>query len=73
MLVGQVVPKVAIQLGSRHIFSVAMRFCLLASESFTSIEVKTPKGRPSAKQLNWQHQVNTAGGIARIIRSADEL
>ena len=36
---------------------------------FTSIEVKTPKGRPTAEQQNWLHMVRRAGGIAGIARS----
>ena len=36
---------------------------------FTSIEVKTPKGRPTAAQQNWLNMVRSLGGIAGIARS----
>jgi len=36
---------------------------------FTSIEVKTPKGRPTAEQQNWLNMVQSLGGIAGIARS----
>jgi hypothetical protein len=36
---------------------------------FTSIEVKTPKGRPTAEQQNWLKMVQSLGGIAGIARS----
>ena len=36
---------------------------------FTSIEVKTPKGRPTADQQNWLNMVRSLGGIAGIARS----
>ena len=36
---------------------------------FTSIEVKTPKGRPTAEQQNWLNMVRSLGGIAGIARS----
>jgi hypothetical protein len=36
---------------------------------FTSIEVKTPKGRPTAEQENWLNMVRSLGGIAGIARS----
>ncbi len=41
---------------------------------FTSIEVKTPRGRLTPEQHNWLHAVRTAGGIAGVARSvADAL
>lgn len=39
---------------------------------FTSIEVKTKKGRASPKQRNWRDRVNEAGGNAGIARSIDD-
>jgi len=36
---------------------------------FTSIEVKTPRGRLTPEQHNWLHAVRTAGGIAGVARS----
>ena len=36
---------------------------------FTSIEVKTPKGRPTAEQQSWLNMVRSLGGIAGIARS----
>ena len=41
---------------------------------FTSIEVKTPRGRLTPEQHNWLHAVRAAGGIAGVARSvADAL
>ena len=40
---------------------------------FTSIEVKTPTGKPSKQQTQWLELVNRVGGIGRIIRDANEL
>ena len=41
---------------------------------FTSIEVKTPRGRLTPEQHNWLLAVQTAGGIAGVARSvADAL
>ena len=41
---------------------------------FTGEEVKTPKGRPTDKQINFIDRVNHIGGIAGIVRSpADSL
>ena len=39
---------------------------------FTSIEVKTAKGRPTEAQQNWLHMVRRAGGIAGIARSVSD-
>ena len=39
---------------------------------FTSIEVKTPKGRPTAEQQNWLNMVRSLGGIAGIARSIQD-
>lgn len=36
---------------------------------FTSIEVKTPTGRLTPAQHNWQAAVRSAGGIAGVARS----
>lgn len=41
---------------------------------FTSLEVKTPTGRLTPQQRNWQQAVIQAGGIAGVVRSvADAL
>jgi hypothetical protein len=40
---------------------------------FTSIEVKTPTGKPTKEQTRWLNLVNEVGGIGRIIRDAKEL
>ena len=39
---------------------------------FTSIEVKTPGGRPTPYQKAWLRAVDNAGGIAGIARSVDD-
>lgn len=39
---------------------------------FTSLEVKTLTGRPTADQINWRDQVLKSGGIAGIVRSVEE-
>lgn len=39
---------------------------------FTSIEFKSAHGRATESQVNWAAQVIKAGGIAGIVRSADE-
>lgn len=39
---------------------------------FTSIEVKTPTGRPTTYQKSWLAAVEKAGGIAGIARSVDD-
>lgn len=39
---------------------------------FTSIEVKTPTGRPTTYQKAWLTAVDKAGGIAGIARSVDD-
>ena len=39
---------------------------------FYSVEVKTEKGRPTPKQLNWIDMVNAGGGRAGIARNAKE-
>ena len=39
---------------------------------FTAIEVKTPKGRASKEQKNFIEQVQNAGGMAGIARSAED-
>ena len=40
---------------------------------FVSVEVKSKKGKAGDQQKNWRDQVNSAGGKAVIIRSAEEL
>lgn len=37
-----------------------------------AVEVKGPKGKPSAAQLNFIEQVRAAGGIAGLARSVQE-
>jgi len=39
---------------------------------FVAVEVKTATGRATPQQLNFIQQVQQAGGIAGIVRSADE-
>ena len=39
---------------------------------FTSLEIKTPKGRPTATQQAWMQAVENAGGIAGIARSVKD-
>lgn len=39
---------------------------------FTALEVKTPTGRATPKQLNFIEQVRKSGGIAGIARSPEE-
>ena len=39
---------------------------------FTSIEVKTAKGRATAEQQNWLQMVRSLGGIAGIARSVQD-
>ena len=39
---------------------------------FVSLEVKSPKGRPTKQQTNWIEQVKSAGGIAGIVRSVED-
>jgi len=39
---------------------------------FVAIEVKSPKGRPTKPQLNFIEQVQAAGGIGTIARSATD-
>jgi len=40
---------------------------------FLSVEVKSKTGKVREEQLNWQKQVNNAGGIAIIARSVEEV
>lgn len=44
--------------------------CKIAA--FTSIEVKSDTGKPTADQKNWMHQVQTAGGIAGVASTPEE-
>ena len=39
---------------------------------FTSIEVKAARGRLTPEQANWLRVVQDAGGVAGMVRSADE-
>jgi hypothetical protein len=39
---------------------------------FVSLEVKSPRGKVRPEQINWLRAVNDAGGIAAIVRSAEE-
>lgn len=39
---------------------------------FTSIEIKTPRGRLTPEQHNWLHAVRTAGGLAGVARSVPD-
>jgi len=39
---------------------------------FVSIEVKTPKGRPTPQQKNWLNCVASAGGLCGVARSAED-
>lgn len=39
---------------------------------FAAVEVKAPKGRPTAEQVNFLRVVSEAGGFAGIARSVDE-
>ena len=39
---------------------------------FVSIEVKTPKGRPTEVQKNWLQCIKSAGGISGIARSIED-
>ena len=39
---------------------------------FTSVEVKTPTGRPSEPQKHWHNRVIQAGGLSVIARSPEE-
>ena len=39
---------------------------------FVSIEVKTPKGRPTEIQKNWLQCIKSAGGISGIARSIED-
>lgn len=39
---------------------------------FLALEVKTPTGKPTPEQTNFIQAVRKAGGLAGIVRSADE-
>lgn len=39
---------------------------------FTAVEVKTPTGKATPAQLNFIDQVQQAGGLAMIVRSAQD-
>lgn len=39
---------------------------------FTSLEVKTDKGKPTIHQVRFRDAVKRAGGIAEIVRSEEE-
>lgn len=40
---------------------------------FTAVEVKTDRGRVTGKQSNFINRVSEAGGMARIVRSEEEI
>ncbi|MCV6548013.1 MAG: VRR-NUC domain-containing protein [Cohaesibacter sp.] len=40
---------------------------------FTSVEIKTGRGRPTERQANWAGVVLSVGGLAGISKSADDL
>ena len=40
---------------------------------FTSVEVKTKKGRLSKDQSHWNDQVNSSGGIGIVARNEDDI
>ena len=40
---------------------------------FIAIEVKTPKGRPTKDQLNFNQIINDKGGTALIARSVEDI
>ena len=40
---------------------------------FLSVETKSATGRLAPDQANWLRQVNTAGGIAMVVRSPQEF
>lgn len=52
------------------VITPAMVGCKVAV--FTSMEIKSGTGSATAEQKNWQAQVKSAGGIAGIVRSAEE-
>lgn len=39
---------------------------------FLALEVKTPSGKPTPEQVNFVQAVRKAGGLAGVVRSADE-
>jgi hypothetical protein len=41
--------------------------------AFLSLETKQGRGKASAAQLNWQQQVNAAGGFAFVLRDPQQL
>ena len=41
--------------------------------TFYGIEVKTPKGRQTDSQKEWQGDIESVGGIYWLIRSVDDL
>ena len=54
------------KVGSGDIFA-------LKNGVFYSVEVKSPKGSPTLKQLEWIDEVNRNGGKAFIIKSLSDL
>lgn len=40
---------------------------------FVAIEVKTPTGKPTKDQLNFNKQISDKGGIALIARDVDDI
>jgi hypothetical protein len=45
---------------------------ILKPGRFLALEIKAPKGRPTAEQLLWGGAVQRAGGFYAIVRSVDE-
>lgn len=43
-----------------------------ADGRFLAVEIKTKTGKPTKEQLNFIAQVNKAGGVGFVARSADE-
>ena len=48
-------------------------FGVLPGGRFLSIECKTAKGKTSLDQEAWMNEVNDQGGLARVVRSIEEL
>ena len=40
---------------------------------FTSVETKSPRGRPTKEQVTWAQVVASSGGLAGIARTDDDL
>lgn len=46
---------------------------ILPSGRFFGIELKSLKGKMSPEQLQWNHKINNANGLAVVIKTEDEL